>query len=399
MRHAPTITITRHPSRATRHASAPPIPPRLPTGRGAHVPAPAGRKDQAMSPIPHVPGSEGVSRRTLLKATTATAGAIAAAAALGELAAPAEAATGFVKGVDVSWAPQMEAAGYSWKNAAGQTQDLLTILKGYGITAVRLRTFVNPSSSPANGHCGIEEVAAFAQRVKAAGMSIMLDYMFGDTWNSVGVQNPPAAWASMSYSQMLSAMSTYVYHTMNVMKYYDVLPTWVQIGNEINSGICHPVGSVSNPTQMAGLLNAAYTQVKAVSPNSTVCIHLAQPQKYDSMTTFFSRYAAAGGKWDMSVFSSYGSADLAAGIVGNMQKISAAYGKPFMQSEFGGQVSKASSTEAALVAYIKALKSTGGQGIFYWEPECMSPFTGYSMGAWDSATRKPTVIMNGFTQA
>jgi arabinogalactan endo-1,4-beta-galactosidase len=344
-------------------------------------------------------GSGRISRRTLLKATTATAGAIATAAALAELETPANAAAGFVKGVDISWVPQMEARGYSWKNASGQRQDLLTILKGYGITAVRLRTFVNPSSSPTDGHCGINEVAVFAKRVKAAGMSIMLDYMFGDTWNSVGVQNPPAAWRNMSYSQMLTAMSTYVNQTMTVMKNNDVLPTWVQIGNEINSGICRPVGSVSNPAQMTGLLNAAYTQVKTVSPNSIVCIHLAQPQKYDVMTTFFSRFAANGGKWDMSVFSSYGSADVAPGIVGNMRKISAAYGKPFLQSEFGGRVDRASSTQAALVAYTKALKTNGGQGIFYWEPECMSPFTGYTMGAWDSATQRPTVIMNGFTQA
>jgi arabinogalactan endo-1,4-beta-galactosidase len=327
-----------------------------------------------------------------------TAGAVAAAAAFTELSPSAEAAS-IVYAADVSWAPQMEARGFSWKNASGQKQDLLTILKGYGITAVRLRTFVNPSSSPTDGHCGINEVAAFAKRVKAAGMSIMLDYMFGDTWNSVGVQNPPAAWRNLSYSQMRTAMSTYVNQTMTVMKNNAVLPTWVQIGNEINSGICRPVGSVSNPAQMTGLLNAAYTQVKAVSPNSTVCIHLAQPQKYDVMTTFFSRFAANGGKWDMSVFSSYGSADVAPGIVANMRKISDAYGKPFLQSEFGGRVDRATSTRAALVAYTKALKANGGQGIFYWEPECMSPFTGYNMGAWDSSTKRPTVVMDGFTQA
>ncbi|MEV5345896.1 glycosyl hydrolase 53 family protein [Streptomyces achromogenes] len=351
-----------------------------------------------MSPTPTA-GSGRISRRTLLRATTATAGALATAAALSESGPPAEAAAGFVKGVDISWVPQMEAHGYSWKNASGQPQDLLIILKGYGITAVRLRTFVNPSADPANGHCSINEVAAFAKRVKAAGMSIMLDYMFGDTWNSVGVQNPPAAWKSLGYSRMVTAMSAYVNQTMTVMRNNDVLPTWVQIGNEINSGICRPVGSVSSPAQMTGLLNAAYTQVKAVSPGTVVCVHLAQPQNYDVMTTFFSRYAANGGKWDMSVFSSYGSADYAPGIVANMRKISDAYGKPFLQSEFGGRVDRASTTRAALAAYIKALKANGGQGIFYWEPECMSPFTGYDMGAWDSATHRPTVIMDGFTQA
>lgn len=82
-----------------------------------------------------------------------------------------------------------------------------------------------------------------------------------------------------------------------------------------------------------------------------------------------------------------------------MKKISDAYGKPFLQSEFGGRVDRVSSTQASLVAYIKALKANGGQGLFYWEPACMSPFTGYNMGAWDSSTKRPTAIMNGFTQA
>jgi arabinogalactan endo-1,4-beta-galactosidase len=345
---------------------------------------------------PRPPG--GVSRRTVLKASTASAGLLAATSAFAEFSPSADAAA-FVYAADVSWAPQMEAAGYSWKNSSGQTQDLLTILKGYGITAIRLRTFVNPSSSPTDGHCSISEVAAFAKRVKAAGMSIMLDYMFGDTWNSVGVQYPPAAWKNMTYSQMLTAMNSYVNQSMTVMKNNDVLPAWVQIGNEINGGICHPIGSVSQGSQMTGLLNAAYNQVKQVSPSTIVCIHLAQPQKYDSMTTFYNAYHGNGGRWDMSVFSSYGSASLAAGIVANMKTISDAYGKPFMQTEFGGPVSKASSTEAALVAYIKALKSAGGQGISYWEPAGYSPFTSYDMVAWDSATHQPTSIMNGFLEA
>ena len=180
-------------------------------------------------------------RRSVLLGAAAGAlvlGTSALPRAMAATAAAAPAATTFVKAADVSWAPQMEAHGYSWKNTNGQTQDLLAILKGYGIGAIRLRTFVNPSGDPANGHCSITEVAAFAKRVKAAGMAIMLDYMFGDTWNSVGVQNPPGAWKNMSYSQMLTAMNNYVSQTMNVMKTNDVLPTWVQIGNEINSGIC-----------------------------------------------------------------------------------------------------------------------------------------------------------------
>lgn len=335
-----------------------------------------------------------ISRRNLLRAGAIGAGAVA----LGQFGAagPAAAAT-FYKGADVSWVPQMEAAGYYWLNSSGVKQDILTILKGYGLTAVRLRTWVNPSSDPVNGHCSITETAAMAVRAKAAGLAVNIDFHFGDTWNSVGVQNPPAAWASMTYSQMQTAMYNYVYHSMNVIKANGVTPTWVQIGNEINSGICHPVGSVSNPAQMTGLLNAAHDMVKEVFPGASVMIHLAQPQNYSSMTTFFSAFSGNGGTWDMNGFSSYGSAGVAAGIVANMKSISAAYGKPYMQVEFGGAVSKAGSTESALEAYLTALSANGGQGLLYWEPEVYSPFTSYAMGAWSSSTFEPTAVMSGFS--
>lgn len=327
-----------------------------------------------------------ISRRTLLQGTAAGAGVLA----LGQFGAAqsATAATTFYKGADVSWVPQMESEGYYWRNAGGTRQDILTILKGYGLSAIRLRTWVNP----AGGHCAIPETAAMALRVQDAGMAVNIDYHFGDTWNSVGVQNPPAAWKNMSYSQMLSAMKSYVNSSMNAVKSKGVTPTWVQIGNEINSGICHPVGSVANPAQMTGLLNAAHDEVKQVFPNAIVMIHLAQPQKYSSMQTFYSAFTGHGGKWDMNGFSSYGSASLAASIVGNMKSISNAYSKPYMQVEFGGPVNKVSSTETTLKTYLTALKNDGGQGLLYWEPE-----VGYGNGAWNTSTHEPTAIMNGFT--
>lgn len=337
-----------------------------------------------------------ISRRNVLRAAAAGAGAFAIAGPAVVRPARSDAATAFYKGADISWAQQMEAQGYYWKNSSGVKQDIFTILKGYGISAIRLRTFVNPSSDPANGHCSISETAAMAVRAKDAGMAVDIDYMFGDTWNSVGVQNPPSAWKNMSYSQMRSAMSSYVTSSMTVVKNAGVTPMWVQIGNEINSGICHPVGSVSNPAQMTGLLNAAHDAVKNVFPSALVMIHLAQPQKYPSMQTFFSGFHGNGGKWDMNGFSSYGSASVAAGIVGNMKSISDAYGKPYMQVEFGGQVGSPSSTESALKAYISALQSNGGQGLLYWEPEGYSPFTDYTMGAWNSSTREPTSALDGF---
>ena len=338
--------------------------------------------------------SVAVTRRSLLAGAAAGAVGLAVGSPFG---APSARAASFVNGVDISWAQQMMAAGYTGKNSSGTTENLFTILAGYGIGAIRLRTWVNPSDDPVNGNCDITETAQMAVLAKAAGMSVLIDYHFGDTWNSVGVQNPPAAWADMTYAELLQARYNYVYDTMEILKYNGVSPEWVQIGNEINSGICWPIGGLNYPTQMTGLLNAAHDMVKEVSPDSQVLIHLAQPQNYSSLEAFFSAYSANGGQWDMSVFSSYGSASEAPGIVANMAEIAAAYDKPFMQVEFGGPVANPGSTETALETYISSLKSHGGLGIFYWEPEVYAPFDTWDETAWNASTLEPTVIMNGFT--
>lgn len=336
-----------------------------------------------------------ISRRTMLRGTAAGAAALAVGAAL-TTSTSANAASTFYKGADISWLPQMEAAGYTFKNSSGVQEDLFTILKGYDINAIRLRTWVNPSSDPVNGHCSITETAAMAVRAKNAGMPVDIDFHFGDTWNSVGVQNPPAAWASMTYSEMLQAMYNYVYHSMNVIKTNGVTPGWVQIGNEINSGICHPVGSLSNPAQMTGLLNAAHDMVKEVFPNTPVLIHLAQPQNLTSVEDFYNAYVDNGGQWDISAFSSYGSGSEIAGIVDNIGTVQSKYGKPVMQVEFGGPVSKPTTVESDLESYVKDMKAIGGLGVFYWEPEVYSPFASYAMGAWDATTREPTAALSGF---
>ena len=226
-----------------------------------------------------------ISRRMLLKVAGAGAGALALASPLFTNIA-GEAASTFYKGADVSWLPQMEANDYKFYNSKGVEQDVLTILKGYGMNAIRLRTFVHPSNNIGSGHCSQSETIAMMIRCKNAGMAVDLDFMFGDTWNSLGKQNPPAAWATLSYSAMLTAMHNYVSGFMTAMKASQVAPTWVQIGNEENSGICRPTGSLSgHPDQMTGLLNTAYNAIKAAFPSAQVVIHLAQPQNLRRLRT------------------------------------------------------------------------------------------------------------------
>ncbi|WP_030434456.1 glycosyl hydrolase 53 family protein [Actinoplanes subtropicus] len=338
-------------------------------------------------------GPVGIRRRALLTGTAAGAGALVLG--VGAFAPAAQAAT-FVKGADVSWLPQMEAKGYYWNNSSGVKQDVFTILKGYGITAISLRTWVNPSSDPANGHCSIEETAAMAVRAKNAGMQVLIGFHFGDTWNSVGVQNPPAAWASMTYSQMLQAMYDYVYHSCNVIKYYGVTPAWVKIGNESNSGICHPVGSISKPAQMTGLLNAAYDMSKQVFPSTPVLVHLAQPQNLAGVQNFLNAYQNNGGKWDITGLSSYAQGSNVTGVLANMKTIQSSYGRPVLQVEYGGPVGKPTQVRDSLTAFVGGIKGFGGLGTFYWEPEGYPSFNNYNSSAWDESSHRPTAALDGF---
>lgn len=339
-----------------------------------------------------------ISRRNLLKVAGASAGMFALESAFSSFPALA-ASLPFIKGADISWLPQMEAHGYKFYNASGVQEDLLTILKGYGLNALKLRTWVNPSNDPTSGHCSQAETIAMAVRCAKANFAVGISFHFGDTWNDEGHQNPPAAWKNMSYNQMLDTMYHYVYNFMTKIK-ANLTPRWVAIGNEINEGICLPTGSLAyHPDQMTGLLNSAYKMVKQVSPSTQVLIHLASPQKTSAIQNFLDAYKANGGKWDITGFSSYGSGKDVPGVISNMAKFQSMYNKPVMQLEFGGQVIKPQETQISLETYITGLKHFGGLGLFYWEPEGYWPFTDYGMGAWDAKTMRPTPALNGFLHA
>jgi hypothetical protein len=51
------------------------------------------------------------------------------------------------------------------------------------------------------------------------------------------------------------------------------------------------------------------------------------------------------------------------------------------------------------VAQRRLLEGFGGLGVFYWEPEGYAPFTSYTLGAWNSTTKRPTAALNGFLNA
>ena len=86
-------------------------------------------------------------------------------------------------GGDVSMLPKYEAANVKYYTQNGTTiSNVLTHLHDEaGFSIIRLRLFVNPT-----GETGVVQdldyVKTLGQRVKAAGMKLMLDFHYSDTW-------------------------------------------------------------------------------------------------------------------------------------------------------------------------------------------------------------------------
>lgn len=97
--------------------------------------------------------------------------------AAASLLAPATAALTY-RGADISSLIVEENSGISYKNSAGTTQVLETILSSAGINSVRQRVWVNPS----DGNYNLAYNVKLAKRVQNQGMSTYLDLHYSDTW-------------------------------------------------------------------------------------------------------------------------------------------------------------------------------------------------------------------------
>ncbi|WP_443749945.1 glycoside hydrolase family 53 protein [Asticcacaulis solisilvae] len=322
-----------------------------------------------------------------------------AAAALVACALPIAAhAQTWAGGSDVSWVDQEESSGKKFYNSSGTQTDPFVLLKNLSINAIRLRVWVNPSGGWNNG----ADTLYMAKRAIAQGQRVMIDFHYSDSWADPGKQTIPAAWTDHSLAALQSKVYSHTYDILNYLKSNGVTVTWVQVGNEINSGLLWPTGSTSSFSNLAALTNQGYAATKAVFPSAQVIIHLANAYDDADFRWFFDNFKAAGGKWDITGMSHYPTTSnwstLNAQAGTTMNDVASRYAKPVMIVEVGmdySQAATAKSMVADIIARNKAVPSSRGLGVFYWEPEAYPGWQGYTLGALTSAG-KFTAAMDPF---
>jgi arabinogalactan endo-1,4-beta-galactosidase len=304
----------------------------------------------------------------------------------------------FANGADVSWLPQMEAAGYVFKDHSGIKMNCLDVLKEEGINAIRIRVWVNPKG----GYCDKEYVANLAHRADSMGFNILLDFHCSDTWTDPGHQTIPAAWSNDSLPQLLTDLYNHVYGVLDTLKSIGVVPKWVQIGNETNNGMLWPIGmATTHMANFAQMIDTGYAACKAVDSTIQVIVHLSNGNDDTMYRWMFDGLKSYGARWDiigMSVYPYWANlpwaTDDSLALI-TMNDMIARYHTKVMVVEAGYLYNQPIDANHYLLDLIAKTKSVGGLGVFYWEPECYN-WQGYQMGAWDPSTEEPTAAMDAF---
>ncbi|MCR5735482.1 MAG: glycosyl hydrolase 53 family protein [Lachnospiraceae bacterium] len=201
----------------------------------------------------------------------------------------------FLKGVDVSSIPEKEEKGLVFKDMDATARDPMDLLSKYGVNAVRLRIWNEPSNVPeSGGYCDLERTIAMARRIKERDMHFLLDFHYSDHWADPGKQRKPAAWEDLDFDGLTQAVYDYTYNVLVRLSQNDALPDIVQIGNEVRSGILFPDGAVPDYKSLAILINAGIRAVRDISESIEVMIHLDQGGRFFCLRDWFDAMFAAG---------------------------------------------------------------------------------------------------------
>jgi len=126
-----------------------------------------------------------------------------------------------------------------------------------------------------------EDIKRTLARSKAAGMFTILDFHYSDNWADPGKQAIPAAWQGMNDAELEQAVYDYTYQVLSDLQEINLLPDFVQVGNETNSGMLKEVTKSDWPRD-AKLFNAGIKAVRDISKetktNPKIILHVAQPE-------------------------------------------------------------------------------------------------------------------------
>ncbi len=140
----------------------------------------------------------------------------------------------FLLGVDLSYTNEMEDCGTVYSVDA-MPVDPFDLFSQKGADIVRLRLWHDPQWT---SYSNLNDVIKSMERAKMADMRVLLDFHYSDVWTDPSRQWRPRAWDQISDNEVLAdSLYNYTYQTLEVLSRRQLLPAYIQIGNEINGNM------------------------------------------------------------------------------------------------------------------------------------------------------------------
>lgn len=173
--------------------------------------------------------------------------------------------------------------------------------------ACRVRVFIDPVITNADGTKqgevqDITYITPLCKRIKDAGMALLLDFHYSDTWADPVKQTIPAAWQSLSEEQLKDTIYGYTKMCLETLVAAGAEPDFVQIGNEVSYGMLWRNNStdavhayndtqynseLSQWTRFGNLLKSGSRAVKEICPEAQIIIHIERTAKSDMCKNFY----------------------------------------------------------------------------------------------------------------
>jgi arabinogalactan endo-1,4-beta-galactosidase len=348
-------------------------------------------------------------RRSLLLATPAIG---AASALFGAVPAAASPRALRIRGADLSFTPQLEAAGVRFRDRHG-VRPVERIFADHGANYIRLRIWTNPPP----GYSTEATALAMARRAKRAGLNILLDLHYSDFWADPGHQNTPAAWQGQDLPTLADTVRRYTSQVVADFARQGTPVSMVQVGNEVTAGMLWPLGQIyqsdgAHWTEFTTLLKAGIAGVRegcGRGHQPEVMVHIDRGGDNGGSVWFYDHILAAGVDFDVIGLSFYPfwHGPFSA-LQANLNDLAPRYGKDLVVVETaypwttgnGDQLANFIDSDAQLpdgalypatpagqAGYFEALRDIlaqvpdgRGAGFVDWEPEWI-PGVGWEPGA------------------
>jgi arabinogalactan endo-1,4-beta-galactosidase len=300
----------------------------------------------------------------------------------------------FILGADISSADEAIDGGAVYVDTDGVQKSLIDLLQNHGFNFIRLRTFVNPSApfgyasgngctAKAEPYDDKDHTIAFAEQVKAAGMGLLLDFHYSDTWADPGKQVIPEAWRDAgSIDALAELVRGYTVDVVGALIAAGARPDMVQVGNEITPGMLIHVptantdcygsnsavraganGSQNDWDNLAPLLSAGIDAVRSVDPSIRVMLHVENTESVSGVTSWVRNAQQRGVEFDVLGLSAYeafqGPASAWRATLGQLATT-------FPELSFS--IAEYNPQRRLLNDIMRELPDGRGLGTFFWEP-------------------------------